>query len=167
MVKLNQLGINEGSRLFRGADMRADMTMGLWNKQKFRAYREFTGPVALKFVITKNFILTLQDLHLDTGQARVQILTGATEGGTFTPITTKFCMNTIGGDIAGNCIISAGGTLTGGTEREVLRANAGGGAGADAGKGGVRALTAGTYYMNITAPGSVSGIYALEWEELD
>ena len=153
---------------FRGSMFVTQMSRGLWEKKKFRVYREFTGATAIKFVITKNFILTLQDLQLDAGAVKVQILSGATEAGVFTPVTTKFCMNTVGGDVPGNCVVSAGGTLTGGVEREVLRANAGGGQGAGRpGAAGARVLSAGTYYMNLTVTGTTSGVYALEWEELD
>lgn len=160
--------IRETFYSFRGAMFVAQMSRGLWEKKKFRAYREFSGAVSIKFVITKNFLLTLQDLQLDAGAAKVQILTGATEGGVFTPIISKFCMNTVGGDVAGNCVVSAGGTLTGGVEREVIRANAGGGQGAGRpGSAGTRVLSAGTYYMQLTVTGTTSGVYSLEWEELD
>lgn len=158
----------ESSYSFRGGAFVAQMSRGLWEKKKFRAYREFTGATTVKFVTTKNFLLYLQDIQLDVGQAKVRVVTGATEGGTYTAMTTKFCMNTVGGDVAGNSVFTAGGTITGGTEREVLRANAGGGAGAGRpASAGIRVLSAGTYYLDITVTGSTSGVYSIEWEELD
>ena len=158
----------ESSRTFRGAQMRTDMTMGLVGKRKFRAYREFTGATVLRFTAGRDFLLTMQDLQLDAGQARVAIVVGGTPGGTFTDITSKFCMNTIGGDSAGFGAVAAGGTLTGGTEREVLRANAGAGSGAGRpSTAGLRLLNAGTYYMVITVTGTTSGVYSFEFEELD
>lgn len=161
-------GARESEFSYRGAQFVSQMSRAVWEKKKFRAYHEFVASANLKFVITKNFLLTLQDLQLDTGQAKVEILTGATEGGVFTAIPTKFCMNTVGGDSAGNSTVSAGGTLTGGTQREVLRANAGGGQGTGRpATAGIRVLAAGTYYMRITVTGSTSGVYSLEWEELD
>jgi hypothetical protein len=144
------------------------MTMGLVKKRKFRAYREFTTATVLRFTPTRDFLLTMQDLQLDAGQAKVQVMTGGTPGGTFTDIPSKFCMNTIGGDVAGFSTVAAGGTLTGGTEREVLRANAGAGQGSGRpSTAGARLLQAGTYYMVITVTGTTSGVYSFEFEELD
>lgn len=161
-------GSMESEFSFRGAQFVSQMGRGLWEKKKFRAYREFSASVNIKFVTTKNFLLTLQDLQLDTGQAKVTILTGATEGGSFVAMPTKFCMNTVGGDVPGNTTITVGGTLTGGTEREVLRANSGGGQGAGRpASAGIRVLSAGTYYMQLVVTGSTTGVYSLEWEELD
>lgn len=158
----------ESFRTFRGAQMRTDMTMGLVNKRKFRCYREFTGATVLRFTAARDFLLTAQDLQLDAGQAKVQIMTGGTPGGVFTDIPTKFCMNTIGGDVAGFSAVAAGGTFTGGTEREVIRANAGAGQGAGRpSPAGARLLGAGTFYMVITVTGTTSGVYSFEFEELD
>lgn len=158
----------ESARTFRGAQLRADFTMGLVGKRKFRVYREFTGATVLRFTAGRDFLLTTQDLQLDAGQARVAIMVGGTPGGTFTDIPTKFCMNTIGGDSAGFSTVAAGGTFTGGTERDVMRANAGGGAGAGRpSSAGIRMLGAGTFYMVITVTGTTSGIYSFEFEELD
>lgn len=160
--------IRETFYSFRGSMFVQQMSRGLWEKKKFRAYKEFTGATTVKFVITKNFLLTLQDLQLDAGMARMRVVTGATEGGTFTALASKFSMNTVGGDVPGNSTLTSGGTITGGTEREVMRANAGAGAGAGRpASAGIRVLSAGTYYLDITVSGTTSGVYSLEWEELD
>lgn len=138
----------------------------LYNGRKFRAYREFTGAVNLKAVFTKPFLLTAQRLHLDTGQARLVISVGSTEVTPFnTAVPTVFPMNALY-ILPTELTVTTGGTLTGGSEREVLRANAGGGAGAEASLAGERRLPAGTYYFTITVTGSTSGVYSIEYETL-
>lgn len=167
-MTFNVQGIAEAPRVFRGASFRTDQTLGLWQKKKFRAFFEFTGNATLRFTATRDFILTLQDLHLDAGAVRLAIVAAPTPSGVWTPVPTKFCMNTIGGDSAGFTTVDTGGTITGGTSRDVLRANAGGGSGAGSpSPAGPRPLNANVFYMNIVVTGSTSGIYSIEWEELD
>ena len=138
----------------------------LYNGRKFRAYREFTSAVVLKAVFTAPFLLTDQRLHLDTGQARLVISVGATEATPFnTAVSTVFPMNGTR-PLPPQLTITTGGTLTGGSEREVLRANSGGGAGAEATLSGQRRLPAGTYYFTINVTGSTSGVYSIEYETL-
>lgn len=142
------------------------MSSALHDGRKFRAYREFTGNITIRAVFTKPFLLTAQSLHLDTGQARLVITVGATEAGTFnTDIPTIFAANGLR-VLPSGLTMTTGGTVTGGAEREVLRANSGGGAGAETELQGTRQLPAGTYYMTITVTGSTSGVYAIEFENL-
>lgn len=167
MQVLNEaLGGQSGQQGFQGAALVQEIAPALFAKRSFRAYREFTGAQSLKFVAAKPFLLTYQGLYVDAGAAKCRILQGATEGGTFTAILTKFCKNLLDGPVAGNTTISAGGTLTGGTEREVLRASSGAGVGILNTIGAPRLLPAGTYQMDITVTGTTSGVYVLEWDEL-
>lgn len=153
---------------FEGAQLTQELTQGFFKGRTYRAYKEFTANTVLKLVATKPFLLTSQALYVDAGQARALITVGSTEGGTFTTLPTKFAKNgTVASPPAPTTTISQGGTATGGTEREVLRVNAGGGAQALNSLGGIRKLPAGTYYISITVTGTTSGIYSIEYEELD
>jgi hypothetical protein len=96
------------------------------------------------------------------------IRTGGTAGGTFTGMSTKFGLNTVGGEAPGFATFSTGGTITGGVEREVLRADSstsGGGSGNADQVVNRRYLPAGTYYFEIVVTGTTTGMYSLEWEE--
>ena len=141
------------------------MADGLFDGRQYRVYREFTAATVIKFVATKAFILTGQSLYVDAGQARVAVSIGGTEGGAFVSAPTLFGKNGTNVKPSG-AILTVGGTITGGTEREVLRVNAGGGAGAVAELLGQRVLPAGTYYMSITVTGSTSGVYSFEFENV-
>lgn len=144
-------------------------TAGFHEKRQFRAYREFTANTVIKMVFSKPFYLTFQSLWTGQGAARAVVSTGGTENGTFTVIPTKFCKYLLDGPVAGQTVVSAGGTVTIGSEREVLRADsgsAGGGTGSTNVMGNERALPAGTYYVTITVTGTTSGMYSIEWEEL-
>lgn len=154
-----------------GALLTLDQSPSLWRGRKFRAYREFSADTTLKLVATKPFLLAAQRLWTGQGAARVVITTGSTESGTFTAIPTQFPLNTKDTPVPVSTVsISAGGTVTGGTEREVLRSDsssAGGGSGNSDLLSSPRLLAAGTYYITITITGTTAGMYALEWEDLD
>lgn len=171
MNVLDAQGQLSSIRGFRGAIMSRDIGMGIWNQKCFRAYREFTANTVIKFVASKAFLLTAQSLWTGQGAARLVISTGGTEGGTFTALPTKFCTNSRDGAAqAGSTVVTVGGTVTIGLEREVLRADSGtngGGSGNAAEMSSERILAAGTYYISVTITGTTSGMYSLEWEELD
>jgi len=163
-------GQYESGTTFRGAAITQDLSLGLLHKHKFRAYSEFADAVVtIKLVFTVPFLLTSQRLWTGRGAARAVVRTGSTESGTFTALATKFCMNTLGGDVVGLTTALVGGSVTGGTEREVLLSDsgtAGGGSGNADLLDGLRILGAGTYYIVITPSGTTLGKWAIEWEEL-
>lgn len=166
-VSIDVFGVPSSERSFRGAQFTSDMSLGLWQKKQFRAYREFTTTTVMNFVATKNILLTYQSLFLTAGAAKAVVSNGGTPGGTFTAIPTKFCKYTLDGPIAGNTTIGVGGTITSSVERDVLISASGAGVGIGNSIGGSRVLLAGTYYFTITVTGTTAGIYTLEWEELD
>jgi hypothetical protein len=145
-----------------------DQTRGFPEKRQFRAYKEFSVLTVIKMVFAKPFYLTAQSLWTGQGAARLVISTGGVEGGTFVTMPTKFCKWLLDGPVAGNTLVTTGGTVTIVNEREVLRSDsgtAGGGAGNGTELANKRALPAGTYYFTITPTGTTSGMYSLEWEE--
>ena len=142
------------------------MSRALHDGRMFRAYREFSGTLTLKAVFDKPFLLTAQTLHLDKGEARLVVSIAATEVGTFgTPVSTVFGMNGLR-SAPSRLTITTGGTVTGGMEREVLRANSGSGSDTNTRLEGTRQLPAGTYYMTLTVTGTTSGVYSFEYENL-
>lgn len=159
-------GQYESSASFRGASLTLDATPGLFRGRCYRAYKEFTGATVLRLVASTPFMLTAQVLFVDTGQARCVVSTGGTPGGTFTTLPTVFNKNGVVVAPAPSAVLTQGGTVSAGTEREVLRVNAGGGQGAITSLAGVRYLPAGTYYISISVTGSTSGMYSIEYEEL-
>lgn len=169
MLGLNRRGISESFRTFRGALMSTLMTMGLWDGKQFRQYRAFSAATQLRFVAATDFILTGQTLYCDNGLAQVRVLTGATPAGTWADTPTQQAKNRLGTvTYVQQNKMQAGGTFTGGTERELFRSDSGGGQGVSFSNvdGNPRVLPAGTYYFDITVTGTTDGIYSFEWEEL-
>lgn len=170
MPSIDVRGGFSSPRAYKGSAMESGMGPGLWEGRQFRAYRVFSAAQQLRFTCLKNFILQVQGMYVDDGQATVQILTGSTPSGTWTPITTQNPKNRLPSNVyVQQNIIEAGGTFTGGTERELLRADAGSGSGVgfSSNLGSPRLLPAGTYYFNLSVTGTTAGIYSLEWEEMD
>lgn len=161
-------GRQDSAATFQGAALTLDATPNLFKAKSFRAYREFTASTVLRFTASTPFLLTIQRLNVDSGAARATITVGSTPTGTFAPLPTRFSKNGVTSpqptpDVAIDVLT---GTITGGTEREVIRVNSGAGAGAVSELTGVRLLPAGTYWINIVVTGSTSGLYAIEYEEV-
>lgn len=140
-------------------------------------YHEFNlaggASTTLQFAATKPFLLTHQSLLLVGGDARAVIKTGSTPSGTFTPVATQNPKYRIGMEPVSTVTVSAGGTVTGGTEREVLLSAASTGGATKSALGettlaSIRGLPAATFYQTITAgTNGAVGIYSVEWEDLD
>lgn len=161
-------GLPESGNTFRDTALSLDATRGLVRGLAYRAYREFTAAVVLRLTATAPFMLTAQDLYVDAGAAKATITVGSTPTGTFAALPTKFSKNTVflPQPVPTLTVDVLTGTIAGGSEREVLRVNSGGGAGAASGLSGVRILPAGVYWISITVTGSTSGVYNIEYEEL-
>ena len=159
----------ESLRTVRGELLHSDSSASLEEKRRFRLYKEFAASFVLKVVFSKPFYLDYQRLWTGSGACRLVVSTGGTEGGTFVDLPSKFALNTADGPVTGFTTALQNGTVTGGTEREVLRADsstAGGGSGNADMLGNRRKLGAGTYYFIGTVTGATSGMYAIEWEEM-
>ncbi|WYW03151.1 hypothetical protein Laguja5_00001 [Pseudomonas phage vB_PpuP-Laguja-5] len=153
---------------FDGGNSVTQLTSSFLKGKCYRAFKEFTANTQLRFVATKPFLLTSQSLYLDAGACRGVITVGSTPGGTFTALPTKFAVNgVISPAPTPDVVVSEGGTIAGGTVREVLRTASGAGVGINSSVSTPRLLPAGTYYIQLTITGTTSGIYAIEWTELD
>lgn len=160
-------GTQDSAVVFNGAQAVAELSKGLFSGRAYRAYKEFAAATVLRIVASAPFMLTSQKLHVDAGQAKATITLGGTPGGTFVALPSVFSKNGLVVAPTPTLVITQNGTVTGGAEREVLRVNAGGGAGAISDSAGVRLLPAGTYYISIGVTGSTSGVYSIEYEEID
>lgn len=162
--------LSEQAMSWRGTQMMLQLTRGFFERKQFRAYKEFTGNTVLKMVFAKPFFLHSQVLYTDVGAARVTISTGGVESGVWVDMPTKFGKYLIEGPVAGSTTVTTGGTVTIGNEREVMRVSCGtGGNSATAATtlSSIRALPPGTYYATITVTGTTTGIYSIEWEEIE
>jgi hypothetical protein len=144
--------------------------------REFRTFKEWTAATTatyvIKAVVPLDIILFSLTSAVEAGTIRVETVVGGTEGGTFSetlPILPANTMSTRPSPFYTNqTVLTAGGTLTGGTVIDVLRIKA-----ADnsnfAGSVGVaatdeRGVGAATYYFRITLTG-VIGTFKARWEE--
>jgi hypothetical protein len=106
-------------------------------------------------------------MYCDSGQATAVITAGSTLGGSWTALPTKFAVNgTISPAPTPTVTLDEGGTITGGTERERMRAASGAGVGIVNSIQTARLLPAGTYSIALSVTGSTTAIYSIEWDEL-
>lgn len=158
----------ESPASFRGNTLTLDLSPGFFKGRAFRAYKEFTANTVLKVVATKPFLLTAQTLYVDAGAAKAVVTVGATLGGSYVALPTVFGKNgVVTGAPTPDIVITQNGTATGGTERDVIRVSTVQTISQSGQLASPRYLPAGTYSITITVTGSTSGIYAIEYEELD
>lgn len=140
---------------------------GLWEGRTFRVYKEFTANIVIRFTATTDFVLDSQLLQVVEGEARLEIMTGGTPGGTWTTIPTHFNKKLLAGAAEPTFLMDFGGTHTGGVQREVLVSGGGKDNSASSSLSqGKRLLPAGTYYMRVTVTGATRGMWAVEYDVL-
>lgn len=159
------------------ARLRVDVAQtGFFAGREFRTFKEWATPTTATYVIRAtvpiNIILFELGIHLDAGTARIETVVGGTPGGTFLEVLPIFPTNTMSERplpiYSGQVVLEAGGTLTGGTVLDVLRAktsdNSNFSASVGEGTGAERGVAANTYYYRITLA-SATGVFAARWEE--
>lgn len=168
---LTGTGVNPQSR----AKVDTDRT-AFWEGRSFRTFVELNVGMASTFVIrvtaVQGFIITQQNLSLDTGVLRFSSAQGGTPGGTFGAALPTFGKNRLP-DVSPVPVVSlalaSGGTHTGGTESEVIRMTnlVPGQSTANTSGFAQRGLPAGVYYLRFqnTGMAAATGVYSLEWEE--
>lgn len=157
--------------------------------REFRTFKELNiptgGTLVLKVVSPVNTVVFGFGFDLDAGWLRCALKTGGTEGGVFNGPLPIIPVNTMspGEDhrndygVNGNEVyapvvtIQSGGTHTGGTEHEVIRAKVGGNS-QSASSTGVSptdetGMPAATYYVVMTNLGNeaITGVFRARWEE--
>lgn len=149
---------------------------GFFEGREFRTFKEWsvaeTSTYVIKAAVAVNTILFEFGIDLEAGDVRIETLIGGTEGGTFSEVLPVFSTNTMTEKpqpaYAAQNVLTAGGTLTGGTLLDPLRAKTSGNsnfaASVGAASGAERGVGPGTYYWRLTLNG-VIGILKSRWEE--
>ena len=157
--------------------LRVDVAQtGFFAGREFRTFKEWsaatTATVVIKAVVPIDIILFELGIELEAGTARIETLVGGTEGGTFAEVLPIFPTNTMSEKpqppYAAQVVLTSGGTLTGGTLLDPLRAktsdNSNFSASVGAAAGAERGVGANTYYFRATLT-AVIGVFKARWEE--
>ena len=159
------------------ARLRVDVAQtGFFAGREFRTFKEWavatTETYVIKAVVPVDTILFEFGIELEAGSVRIETLIGGTEGGTFSEVLPIFPTNTMTEKpqpaYVNQNILTAGGTLTGGTLLDPLRGkaadNSNFAASVGAQAGAERGVGPGTYYWRITLAG-VIGVLKARFEE--
>ncbi len=144
--------------------------------REFRSFKEWAAATTATYVIRAtvpvNTILFELGIEIEEGAARIETVVGGTPGGSFSEVLPIFGANNMSDRptpfyVAQN-VIEAGGTHTGGTVLDVLRAKTSGNSNfagsVGSSTGAERGVAIGTYYFRITLTGAI-GILKMRWEE--
>jgi hypothetical protein len=139
-----------------------------------RSFKEWATATTATYVIRAttpiNIILDSLEIALEAGSARIETVVGGTPGGTWAEVLPIFNANnmTTAPVYVGQLVLDAGGTHTGGTVLDVLRAKTDTNTNRSSSVGGaadsVRGVAPGVYYFRITLTGAI-GVASFRWEE--
>lgn len=146
--------------------------------REFRTFKEFEiapeGSYNIKIVSTKDTILYKFGCSIQSGEIKIELVTGGTEGGSFSTEIPVFPCNSMStaAQIPTAITMSANGTHSGGTVVDLLYANAGAenkAVQASATEEYPQGFAAGTFYVRIintsTTNVTAKGIFLARWEE--
>jgi len=144
--------------------------------REFRTFKEFSiateSSYNLKVISTSDTIVYEFGCSIQTGEIKVELVTGGTEGGTFSTDLPIFPCNTMSTTpvVATGITMTAGGTHSGGTVVDLLYADTGQGSGArqtTASEDYPQGFAAGTYYIRLTNQDNhtTTGVFRARWEE--
>ena len=151
---------------------KTEVHRAFYSGNTFHSYADFTLASAasktIKAVTTKDICISYLDFELDDSVLKLEIISGGTEGGTFSTalpiIKSNNMSNTTG--IASTTTMNSGGTITGGTviDYHKLSATKGGAIFSDS---ELLGLPAGTHYLKLTNVGnqSITGLANFRWSE--
>jgi hypothetical protein len=147
------------------------------NRQYFM-FHEFSvasaGTEVVKVVITGDTVMDAFSIKVMSGKARVEIVAGGTEGGTFSQAITKFPVNGMSTTTPriSTATMTSGGTVTGGTTMDLFLVNTGDNvnqsSGITSGEDFAIGFPAGTYYIRVTNIDNTTtaGLIKALWTEL-
>lgn len=148
---------------------------GFFQGREFRTFYEFSVPATteriIKVVASVDTIVQQFSVDLWTADMRIELLTGGTEGETFStalPIMTTNGMNT---SYSSQVTMATGGTHTGGTLKEVIQlyavSNPAKGSASEGSSETTLGFPAGTFYVKLKNINSVTatGVFKARWEE--
>lgn len=143
----------------------------------FRSFKEFSLTAAstyvVKVVTLGNVILNDLSISLISGEVKLYTKTGGTEGGTFSETLPIIGRNTMTERptpyYTAKTVLTAGGTLTGGTSIDLVWAKTAGNSNFSSNIGkdidSERGIPAGTYYFVLQAISNSTGVFSTHWEE--
>lgn len=149
---------------------------GFFAGREFRTFKEWTtattATYVIKAVVPIDIILFELGVAIEEGSVRIETLIGGVEGGTFSETLPIFSTNTMTEKpqppYVGQVVLTAGGTLTGGTLLDPLRAKTSGvsnfASNVGATTGAERGVGPATYYFRITLTGAI-GVFKARYEE--
>ena len=147
------------------------------NRQYFM-FHEFSMAAAatevVKVVVAGNTVMNAFSVKVMSGKARVEIVAGGTEGGTYSQAVAKFPVNGMSTAVprTSTTTVTSGGTLTGGTTMDLFLVNTGDNvnqsSGVTSGEDFAIGFPAGTYYIRITNTDNSTavGLVKALWTEL-
>ena len=144
--------------------------------REFRTFKEFSiateSSYNIKVVSTSDTVVYEFGCSIQTGEIKVELVTGGTEGGTFSTDLPIFPCNTMSTTpvVATGITMTANGTHSGGTVVDLLYADTGQGSGArqtTASEDYPQGFAAGTFYIRITNTNNstANGVFRARWEE--
>jgi hypothetical protein len=146
--------------------------------REFRTFKEFeiapAGSYNIKVVAEKDTIVYQFGCDIQSGEIKIELVTGGTEGGSYTTEIPVFPTNSMSftPQVATAITMNANGTHSGGTVVDLLYANAGAenkAVQATATEDYPQAFAAGTFYIRIintsTTNVTAKGIFRARWEE--
>lgn len=148
---------------------------GFFAGREFRTFKEWevatTSSYVIKAVVPINIILFELNVQIEEGSVRIETVSGGTAGGTFSESLPIFATNNMSEKpqpaYVNAVTLTAGGTHTGGTVLDVLRAKASGNSNFSASVGSSiaeRGVSANTYYFRITLTAAI-GTFKARFEE--
>lgn len=150
---------------------------GFTEGRTFRSFKALniagSGVYVVKIVLPKPVLFTGFDIAIDSGTLQVETVSGGTAGGTFAEtlpiIKTNLAVATT---FTPTTVLTAGGTLTGGTVIDITRQKTDGNATRASSviqnDSQTRGIAAGTYHWRFTnlSSDAVTGTVKILWEEL-
>lgn len=155
----------------------SENSKGFYEGKEFRTFFEFDGLISsvkvVKVAIPCNFTMKMQNITLNDGELTFEILSGGTEGGSFSNTLPVIGVNRSTNRnlpyYEAKGVLTSGGSHTGGTLLELAKLKTSNATAQKSTVGGSvgdsRCLAAGTYYIRFTAVAATKGIYTLRWEE--
>jgi hypothetical protein len=147
---------------------------GFFEGRERRSFKEWptatTATYVIRATVPVNVILSALEIAIEAGSIRIETVVGGTPSGTWGEVLPIFAANTMSGTPAytGVVVLEAGGSHTGGTVLDVLRAKTDSNTNRSASVGNnndlVRGVAPGVYYYRMTMTG-VIGVASFRWEE--
>lgn len=146
--------------------------------RKYFMFHEFSlasgATEIVKVVIAGDTVMNAFSIKVMSGKARVEIVAGGTEGGTFNQIIPRFPVNGMSTATprVSTTTMTSGGTLTGGTTMDLFLVNTGDNvnqsSGVSVGEDFALGFPAGTYYIRVTNTdnSTTAGLIKALWTEM-